>query len=67
MELVHQLHQLCACLQPTHFVPQAILKLSFTVERGVKQGSVLSPTLFLTVMDQLLTKPMQVLQSMLMT
>ena len=26
----------------------------FTVERGVKQGSVLSPTLFLTVMDQLL-------------
>ena len=26
----------------------------FTVERGVKQGSVLSPTLFLIVMDQLL-------------
>lgn len=27
---------------------------SFTVERGVKQGSVLSPTLFLPVMDPLL-------------
>ena len=26
----------------------------FTVERGVKQGSVFSPTLILTVMDQLL-------------
>ena len=51
----------------------------FTVERGVKQGSVLSPTLFLTVMDHLLkqlkeknmvslcARPMQVLQSMLTT
>ena len=28
----------------------------FTVKRGVKQGSVLSPTLFLTVMDTLLKR-----------
>ena len=30
------------------------LSETFTVERGVKQGSVLSPTLYLIVMDQLL-------------
>ena len=28
---------------------------SYSVERGVKQGSILSPTLFLLVMDPLLT------------
>ena len=31
-----------------------LLSEPFTIERGVKQGSVLSPTLFLIVMDQLL-------------
>ena len=29
---------------------------SYSVERGVKQGSILSPTLFLLVMDPLLTQ-----------
>ena len=45
-ELILQLDQSCMCCNQ--------LSEPFTVERGVKQGSVLSFTLFLTVMDHLL-------------
>ena len=36
-----------------------LLSESFVVERGIRQGSVLSPTLFLVVMDLLLRKMSQ--------